>query len=49
LVGRWNPIPADLLRVFPAEPIRMYPISTPVNKPENDEPSILEPIALSAA
>jgi hypothetical protein len=27
----------------------MWPISTPVNKPENDDPSILEPIKLDAA
>ena len=39
----------DLLRPFPAEPMRMWPISTRINKPENDDPSILEPIELSAA
>ena len=47
---RWpsdEPDPGDLLRVFPAEPMRMWPISTRVNKPENDDPSILEPIELS--
>jgi len=27
----------------------MWPISTRVNKPENDDPSIVEPIELSAA
>jgi putative SOS response-associated peptidase YedK len=41
--------PRDLTRPFPAEPMRMWPISTRVNKPENDDPSILEPIELSAA
>jgi putative SOS response-associated peptidase YedK len=41
--------PSDLLRPFPAEPMRMWPISTRVNKPENDDPSIIEPIELSAA
>jgi len=49
---RWlsdEPDPGDLLRVFPAEPMRMWPISTRVNKPENDDPSIVEPIELSAA
>jgi len=43
---RWlsdEPDPRDLLRPFPAEPMRMWPISTRVNKPENDDPSILEP------
>jgi putative SOS response-associated peptidase YedK len=39
----------DLMRPFPAEPMRMWPISTRVNKPENDDPSIVEPIELSAA
>ena len=38
--------PRDLLHPFPAEPMRMWPISTRVNKPEDDEPSILEPIKL---
>ena len=33
----------DLMRPFPAEPMRMWPIST-VNKPENDDPSIIEPV-----
>jgi hypothetical protein len=29
--------------------MRMWPISTRVNKPENDDLSIVEPIELSAA
>jgi hypothetical protein len=29
--------------------MRMWPISTRVNKPKNDDPSILQPIELSAA
>jgi putative SOS response-associated peptidase YedK len=44
---RWlgeEPDPRDLMRPFPAEPMRMWPISTRVNKPENDDPSILEPV-----
>jgi hypothetical protein len=28
--------------------MRMWPISTRVNKPENDDPSILKPIELAA-
>jgi putative SOS response-associated peptidase YedK len=36
--------PRDLMRPFPAELMRMWPISTRVNKPENDDPSIIEPI-----
>jgi putative SOS response-associated peptidase YedK len=49
---RWlsdEPDPRDLMRPYPAERMRIWPISTRVNKPENDEPSILEPIELSAA
>jgi len=47
---RWlgdDPDPRDLLRPFPAEPMRMWPISTRVNKQANDDPSIVEPIALA--
>ena len=47
---RWlseEPDPRDLMRPFPAELMRMWPISTRVNKPENDDPSIVEPIQLS--
>jgi putative SOS response-associated peptidase YedK len=47
--SRWlsdEPDPRDLMRPFPAEPMRMWPISTRVNKPENDDPSIVEPIEL---
>jgi hypothetical protein len=42
---RWlsdEPDPGDL------EPMRMWPISTRVNKPENDDPSIVEPLELSS-
>jgi hypothetical protein len=47
---RWlsdEPDPRDLMQPFPAEPMRMWPISTRVNKPENDDQSILEPIELA--
>ena len=49
---RWlgdEPDPGDLMRPFQAEPMRMWPISTRVNKPENDDPFIVEPIELTAA
>jgi putative SOS response-associated peptidase YedK len=48
--ARWlgeEPDPRDLMRPFPAELMRMWPISTRVNKPENDDPSILDPIQLT--
>ncbi len=41
--------PGDLMRPYPAELMRMWPISTRVNKPENDDSSIVEPIKLEAA
>ena len=47
---RWlsdEPDPRELMRLYPAELMRMWPISTRVNKPENDDPSILEPIDLA--
>jgi putative SOS response-associated peptidase YedK len=42
---RWlgiEPDPRDLLITYPSEPMTMWPISTRVNKPENDHPSILD-------
>jgi putative SOS response-associated peptidase YedK len=47
---RWlsdEPDPSDLMRPFPVGLMRMWPISTRVNKPENDDPSIVEPIELT--
>jgi putative SOS response-associated peptidase YedK len=47
--SRWlgdDPYPADLMRQFRAELMPMWPISTRANKPENDDPSIVEPIDL---
>ena len=44
---RWlseEPDPRELMGPFPAELMRMWPISTRVNKPENDDPSIIEPV-----
>jgi putative SOS response-associated peptidase YedK len=44
---RWlgeEPDPGGLMRQFPADLMRMWPISTRVNKPENDDPSIVDPI-----
>ena len=36
------PNPHDLLITYPPEPMTMWPISTRVNKPENDDPSLLD-------
>ena len=35
--------PADLLHSYPSADMQMWPISTRVNSPGNDDPSILEP------
>jgi putative SOS response-associated peptidase YedK len=42
---RWlglEPDPHDLLITCPSEPMTMWPISTRVNAPENDDPSLLD-------
>jgi putative SOS response-associated peptidase YedK len=44
---RWlsdEPDPRELMRPFPADLMRMWPISTRVNKPENDDPSIIQAV-----
>ena len=40
-----EPDPRDLLRPFPAEMMRMWPISTRVNAPRNDDPDLLTPVS----
>ena len=45
---RWlglEPDPHDILISYPADAMTMWPISTRVNKPENDDPSILDQVA----
>jgi len=46
---RWlssvEPDPRDLLVAFPASLMTMWPISTRVNKPDNDGPAILDALA----
>ena len=34
--------PRDLLITYPSEPMTMWPISTRVNSPDNDDPSLLD-------
>jgi putative SOS response-associated peptidase YedK len=44
---RWfgiEPDPRDLMRPFPSEPMRIWPISTRVNAPQNDDPDLLKPV-----
>ena len=44
---RWlgdEPDPRELLRTYPAEPMHMWPVSTRVNSPKNDDESLLEPV-----
>lgn len=46
---RWlaniEPDPRDLLVPYPSGPMTMWPISTRVNKPENNDPAILQIVA----
>jgi hypothetical protein len=42
-----EPDPRDFMGPFPADLMRMWSISTRVNKPENDDCSILERIELA--
>jgi len=39
-----EPDPRDLLVPFPSEPMKIWPISTRVNKPQNDDAEILDPV-----
>lgn len=39
-----EPDPSDLLVPYPAELMRMWPISTRVNSTKNDAPDILDPL-----
>jgi putative SOS response-associated peptidase YedK len=46
---RWlglEPNPHDLLTPFPADLMAMWPVSTRVNSPDNDDSSLLDPAAL---
>lgn len=36
--------PAELIRPYPAHLMKMWPISTRVNSPRNDDPEILQPV-----
>lgn len=48
---RWlsdEPDPRELLRPHPSEPMTLWPVSTRVNSPKNDDPSLIEP-ALDAS
>jgi putative SOS response-associated peptidase YedK len=37
--------PCDLLASFPADLMGMWPVSTRVNSPDNDDSSLLDPAA----
>jgi putative SOS response-associated peptidase YedK len=49
---RWlsdDPDPREFMQPFPASPMRMWPVSTRVNKPENDDPDIVEGLELEGS
>ena len=46
--NRWlsvEPDPRDLLITYPSEPMTMWAISTRVNSPDDDDPSLLDRVA----
>jgi putative SOS response-associated peptidase YedK len=46
--SRWlalDPDGPNLLQPFPSEPMAIWPISTRVNSPKNDDADLLEPLA----
>jgi putative SOS response-associated peptidase YedK len=48
---RWlgdEPDPADLIRPYPADDMIAWPVSTRVNKADNDDAAILEPVEVAA-
>jgi putative SOS response-associated peptidase YedK len=50
--ARWlsaEPDPRDLMRPYPADLVRLWPISMRVNRPENDDEAILQPAELAAS
>jgi hypothetical protein len=47
-IGRWlgtEPGPRELLTPFPAEPMTMWPMSTRVNSPRNDDATLINPLS----
>jgi len=40
-----EPDPRALLKPFPAEPMRLWPVSTRVKSVRNDDPGLIEPVA----
>ena len=50
--GRWlsdEPDAHELMKSFPAEAMRMWRVSTRVNKPENDDPEVMKELSLDMA
>jgi putative SOS response-associated peptidase YedK len=37
--------PADLLRPYPSDAMRAYPVSPRVNSPKNDDAELIEPLS----
>jgi putative SOS response-associated peptidase YedK len=50
---RWltgiEPDPRDLMVPYPSDPMTLWPISPRVNKPDNDDPAILDPAPAAEA
>jgi hypothetical protein len=51
-VWRWlsdDPDPRELLKPFAAEPMTMWPVSTRVNTPKNDDADLILPVVQADA
>jgi putative SOS response-associated peptidase YedK len=50
--GRWldkDEDPRELMRPFPSELMTIWPVSTRVNSPKNDDPDLLDPVVDASA
>jgi putative SOS response-associated peptidase YedK len=47
-LGAVDPNPLDLLTPFPSGPMTKWPVSTRVNKPDNDDAAILEKVGVDS-
>ena len=44
-----EPAPLDVLDPYPAEPMTLWPVSTRVNSPKNDDPGVIAPMTQADA
>ena len=44
-----EPVPPDIFDPYPAEPMTLWPVSTRVNAPKNDDPGVIAPMVQADA